>query len=451
MKVNFVKTFLFLFIFYGVLAQNVENPYLPQDMDSLRIYLKKINTDLISSIEGDFSSRISKVFKNRDEKIIEMVEDSAFIFNYEIKNKLNNVLDHIYITNPEINSTNYYFFINNSMLPNAACYGDGMFQINLGLFTKLDSDDELAFVICHEIAHKLLEHPLKGVTKNVSVLNSKETKSKIKEIKKNKYGQYRATLSVIDEMLINILDHSKEVEAEADSLGFILFSKTKYEKVKALTALENLKRVDEMVFHYDVKIDSVFNLNNYPFKPYWLKKSKSLFDTDTPINDFELVSDTLKTHPEITYRVAKLAKEHKINREVEINSESKEYLNIIKNIAFMASIDYAYDKKFLDLVLYMLIERFNKHQINNEYYYPKMAVTLRRLYNIKKSHEIGKYVLPDNSLSDEKQLNTIRLFLHNLEFNEIKKMGLAFCEMHEKKVNSKEFETVKSFFEKINQ
>ncbi|MEL0651164.1 M48 family metalloprotease [Algibacter sp. TI.3.09] len=453
-RMNFYRlSFIF---FFGVIntlsSQELSYEYIPGNIDSLKIYFKRINSNHIKKINGSFSSKIKKYYKNRDEKSLDAVKDSTYVFNSKIKENLDPILQHIYKSNPEINPTDFNFFIKNSIVPNAACYGDGMFEINLGLLTKLESNDELAFIICHEVAHKLLDHSIKGTTKRVSSINSKEIKKKVKKIKRNKYGRTRAALSLIDELSIDLLDYSKEVEAEADSLGFVLFSKTKYSKFAALYALEKLRKVDEMILSHDVKIDSVFNFRSYPFKDYWLKESTSLFDTNEKTNDFSLVSDTLKTHPEIEFRVNKLVKDFSIVREEIVVSRTTEYsYEDLKHISNMQSIQFAFDLKFLDLALYQLIEKYNSKHITSDYYYSKIAEVLYMAAQAKKKHELGKYVPQKNSFSDEKQLNLIRLFLHNLELSEVKKIWIAFYESIEgEKNNIENLNKIIEFFKSIN-
>lgn len=437
---------LFFLLFSSFLfSQDDTNEYLPSDLNSLEVYLKKINNNHINNIQGSFSSKIKKAYKNRDEKVFESVKDSNYLFNKKINKNVNAILNSVYKTNPEIDTTDFNFFIKNSMIPNAACYGDGMFEINLGLFTSLDSDDELAFIICHEIAHKLLNHSIKGVTKRVSTINSKETKKKVRELKKTRYGQGRAALSVIDGLNLDMLDYSKEVEAEADSLGYLLYSNTSYNKSKALSSLKRLELVDDMILHHDVKIDSVFNFKNYPFQSYWLKENISIFDTSEKINEFGMVSDTVKTHPEIEYRVNKLVQDFALDKNSLIGTYSN--LKEINSLAHFKSVRYTIDLKYLDLAIYQLVQKHDKKLIDSDYYYSTMAEVLQQIYQAKKDHELGKYVPQKNNFSDEKHLNNIRLFLHNLELNEVKKMGLAFCESNQDKLkDNQKFEKAYKFF-----
>jgi len=72
------------------------------------------------------------------------ISDSSFVFNKRITAYLNTILKEIYISNPKINKQELYFFIEKSQFPNAACYGNGIFTINLGLFKFVNTDVELA-------------------------------------------------------------------------------------------------------------------------------------------------------------------------------------------------------------------------------------------------------------------------------------------------------------------
>ncbi|WP_452600370.1 M48 family metalloprotease [Pontimicrobium sp. MEBiC01747] len=449
MKVSLITlSFLILSVVFGN-AQIIENEYIPKELDSIKKYLKRINSNQIREIKGAFSSKIKKIYKGRDEKTIEKIEDSVYYFNKEVKNNLDAILNHIYTSNPNINTKDFCFFINNSLAPNAACYGDGMFEINLGLFTVLDSDDELASIICHEIAHKLLRHSINNVTNSVATINSRETRVKVKKIKRKKYGRTRAALSIIDELSVKILDHSQTAEAEADSLGYILLSKTKYAKSNAVSALVKLKKVDDMMLYHDVRLDSVFNFESYPFKSYWLKKTASIFNAKEKIDEFKLESDTIETHPELELRVKKLNKNFNIPDSS--SAISQRHLKEIKKIAYIQSIEYVVDLKLLDLAIYQLIEKYDNKKITTEYYYSTMAKVFKKIYKARKKHELAKYVRLSNNFSDEKQLNSIRRFIHNLELSEIRKIGLAFCKSNKDKLpNNKDFNEIHDFFESIN-
>ncbi|MCH4553173.1 M48 family metalloprotease [Aestuariibaculum lutulentum] len=447
-----LRTFFICFLVFRVLVvQGQSNHYIPGNIDSLEIYLKKINTIQIQNIDGEYASKIKKIFKDRNEFVLEVIKDSTYYFNPELKKGIDEILKEIYVSNSQIDFSNYYFFIKNSIMPNAACYGDGMFEINLGLITVLESEDELAFTLCHEIAHKLLDHSLKSINNRMDSVNSKETKERVKRIKREKYGQVRSALSVIDELNIDFLDYSKEVEAQADSLGFVLYSKTRYQPTHAISSLERLRKIDDMILHHNVDVDSVFNFKTYKFQSYWLKENTSIFDVEKPIDEFALVSDTLKTHPEIEFRINKLIKEFDVD-----NSDAKLiYTNPtfqdLKEIAQYQSIQFTLDLNFLDMSIYQLIEKRKNKKITSDYYNYKMAEAIKKLYEAKKNHVLGKYVPFKDKFSAEKQLNAIRLLLHNLELQEIEQIGFAFCNENRSQISgSKDFESICEFFKILN-
>ncbi|MEB3346342.1 M48 family metalloprotease [Aquimarina gracilis] len=449
MKKIYVTIIIVWLSFVQTQAQeNPSNNYIPENIAALKVYLHNVNKARIDAIEGKFSSKIKKAFKKRDEKMVEAIEDSAYFFSKELDDHLSSVLKKIYVANPQINAEDFYFFVRNSMVPNAGSYGDGTFEVNLGLFTNFESEDELAFVLCHEIAHQLLQHSLKRVTKRVIDLNSKETRKKVREIKSRRYGQTKAGLSLLDELNIDMLDHSRDAEVEADSLGYLLFSKTGYKKSASMSSLLKLKKVDDMVYNYEVKLDSIFNFEGYSFKPHWLEEEISLFDIKEEINDFQLSSDTLKTHPELQFRVDRI----KNNFKPDVASGAlTTSLSDIHEITVPQSVQFTIDLKFLDLSIYQLVHKFNNKIIDADYYYTTMAKVLERVYIAKRDHKLGKHVPHKNSFSDEKVLNQIRLFLHNLELTEIKEIGLAFCGTNQSKItNHKKFESIYQFFKNLN-
>ncbi len=449
---RFLTLGLLIFLLsYSLNAQQYQIDYLPKNPEVLRGYLEQINDDFIDKIEGDYSSKVKKIFKQKDEQIFTMVRDSAYSFIPAIDGKIDLLTQEIYRANPHIDTSNYKFFIKNSIVPNAACYGDGMFEINLGLLTSLAYDDELAFILCHEIAHKLLNHSIQKVETRVATLNSKETKKKIRKVKRTRYGQSRAALTMMGNLSLDFLNHSQEAEMQADSLGFLLLSNTRYDINQSISALRKLQmEEDDMFFAYKVKLDSVFNLKMYPFKEYWLEEEQSLFDIPKKINDFSLSSSGLKTHPDTEERIQKIKNDFKLEPLDSINGETT-YIKSLKKTASFHSIQYTIDLNFLDLAMYQLIEKYDRKMISKEYYYTKMALVLKTLYEARKNHHLGKYIPQKNNLSEEEHLNTIRLFIHNLDLTEIKRIGWAFCQTHQEKLShNQEFMNTYQFFKALN-
>ena len=432
------------FSFHG---QHVaDNNYIPENLPSIEHYLSQISAKQQNRATGKYASKIKKVFTEHEKKMKTAITDSVYFFNEDLNKNLEVILNEIYSSNPVINHGDYYFFIKNSIVPNAGCYGDGSFEINLGLFTTYNSDDELAYVICHEIAHKILDHSYKKLNDVMSTFNSKETKEEIRKVEKTKYGRTRAGLTLLDGLNSDFLQHSKEAEVEADSLGYIFFQNTGYQPKSAVSALEKLKITDGSYFDFPIKLDSIFDFKSYPFKAYWLEEEVPLFEVSEEIDDFSFASAKEKTHPEIDFRIDKIQEGFSIDDSGKVSNLS---INEINKITSIQSITYAIDLNLLDLAFYQLVRKFEQGTIGESYYYETMAKVLRRTYTAKKNHELGKYVPRKNNLSDEKELNKIRLFLHNLELGEIRRISLAFCETNlSKQPDNKPLKLTYDFFKR---
>lgn len=427
-KTCFLSFFAFFISFFALAQNSSDNVYIPENFNSIKKYLSIINEKQLEKVEGPYASKIKKIYKDRDVKMTEAIEDSVYFFNPILKENLDAILQSVYIASDAyIEHNDFYFFVKNSTLPNAGCYGDGSYEISLGLFNLYDTDDELAFVICHEIAHDILDHSFRKINNIVSELNSKETKQKIKTIERNKYGQTRASLALINELNTDFLSHSKEVESQADSLGFVLFQKTRYNPVKALTALRKLKTEEDRFFNFPIHLDSVFNFKTYPFKSFWLEEEMTIFNTEEKIDDFKMSSEDEETHPEIDFRIKQLEEQFTI---VDNQHSENNYLKSISEISISQSIVSSIDSNSYDLAMYQLIRKYNLGFITEEFYVSAMATVLTKVYKAKINHELGSYVPRKNGFSSESELNKIRLFLHNLELGEVRNIGIAFCQKY---------------------
>ena len=170
-------------------SQSVDFKYNPEKPDSLEAYIAKVNANKAKAFDPKLQKKVAELLSERKTAMIEDIKDSAFIFDATINRSLKKILSEIYRANPRIDHKDFYFLINKSMIPNAACYGNGIFSVNLGLFTLIETDDELAAVISHELAHFLLKHTDKSIEQHIATLESRELKSKIDNVEKLKYGR----------------------------------------------------------------------------------------------------------------------------------------------------------------------------------------------------------------------------------------------------------------------
>ncbi|WP_430968943.1 M48 family metalloprotease [Spongiimicrobium sp. 2-473A-2-J] len=447
-KLRLSPTILFfLFVCLKLQAQDPQLNYLPENRKHIENYLKSIEQHRLATLDGDNISEKRKIYREKTEKFIQNIQDSVFIFGASLTENLKPLLQRIYKGNPQIDTDNHYFFFHRSSIPNAACYGDGSFAINMGMFTYLENDDELAFILSHEMAHLLLNHVNKKAERYIDTINSKAIREKSKAIKKQRYNTIRDGRALVKDLTYELMSHSRHAEAQADSLGLILLKNTGYNPHAALSALTKLGKLEQIRFIKASKIDSILNFESFPFRLNWIEEEETLFNISESSNDYAFDKDSLKTHPEIPYRLEKLHMEHQI----EESQNTTNYLPQLKQLAKKQQLHTLLDFNQLDLALYESLIMIQDQQEHREGVV-KTAVTLKKMYLAKKRHKMGKYVPQSSPFSEEIHLNRIRSFVHKLELKHIRKIGYYFCHRYGAIAGDHiEFLDAKDFFESLNQ
>jgi hypothetical protein len=430
-------------------CQKVEFNYLPKNKDSVMRYITAVHEKKIVKFGDNHKKVIAKKITESQKRFIGRLNDSSFIFNKKITSYLNTVVNEIYDSNPSLDRKDFYFFIEKSAIPNASCYGNGIFTVTLGLFNIISSDDELASVICHEMAHYYLEHTDKSLLKMIESINSKEVQKKADAVRDMQYGKRKAYSELMDELNFNFLKRSQSVEIEADSLGLLLFKKTKYNINASISFLKNLKKANTLLFNQESKLQEHLNFENYPFKEAWLAKEETLFDLSYISDDFILDSDSIGTHPAIPLRIKKL--DVLIDQDGNTSTINSVNLEEIKKITALISINNFIDSNRIDLALYQCLLLYNQKLLDQKEYVSTLSQLLKKTYELKNNHSFGKYISPIYPFSDEHHLNEIKLFLHNIELKNVKKIGLYFCLSNEEVMkDDTSFKSTLQFFKSLN-
>ena len=171
--------------------------------------------------------------------------------------------------NPQI-PQNLKVLIAKDNMPNAFCLPDGTFIINMGLFNWMENKDQVAGVICHEIAHNVLEHSLKMLIAQINEDTSdKETLANIKTLSINKT---ETAFEIFKNRVYKKGIEKRHHEMQADSLGYALYKNSGFKKIEFLNALKNLNDFDS-ISPRELKTEtykSLFDVPNHPFKEKWM-------------------------------------------------------------------------------------------------------------------------------------------------------------------------------------
>ena len=149
-----------------------------------------------------------------------------------------NLIDKTYIFRDDAEDWNWEINVIDSELINAFCMPGGKIVVYSGLINKLDAtNDELAAVIGHEIAHALREHGRErmssALVQQVGILGFAIYLS-------NQEGSYLSKQAILQGVALGTtlffaLPNSREQEREADDMGIELMAVSGYNPIAAVS------------------------------------------------------------------------------------------------------------------------------------------------------------------------------------------------------------------------
>lgn len=179
----------------------------------------------------------------------------------------------------------YQFHLVEEPSPNAFALPGGYLYVTTGLLPILQSEDELACILGHEIIHSNNRHSIKQLRKKIL--------PKMLEIPGNLIGMFDEDLGAVftkpietsNELLF--ASHSRKSEKEADKLGIELAAKAGYDPQAMTTALSRLSRSVEVAM--DQK-ESRSYFSDHPYTPDRVKSinkqiKKMSWTQKAPVSD----------------------------------------------------------------------------------------------------------------------------------------------------------------------
>lgn len=140
----------------------------------------------------------------------------------------------------------FYFGVLKSDEPNAFAVPGGYIFITEGLLKEIKNEDELAFVIAHEITHICARHIIREL--DIKASDSGEF-SGLSRLIGATFDPLKVTFEKLVDEATNILlkrGYRINDELEADSEGLILMAMTGYNPNAALSLLESIKKFEPM-------------------------------------------------------------------------------------------------------------------------------------------------------------------------------------------------------------
>jgi Zn-dependent protease with chaperone function len=384
--------------------------------------MKSFSKEIQEKYSGKEKSYINDCFDQMHKKFNEELLTGDYVFD----NRFNRVVDEVVAELQAKNSkipNNLTFYISKDPSLNAANMGDHCFVINMGAFYFLNNEEQLAAVLSHEIGHLLLNHVVKAMQRDYN-LNEKDSKQQLKDIRQSEKNRGDKAFKSFKNFLYAESYIRKKEELEADSIGYTLYRKTKYDKQNYLSAMELMAKFDS-VKPIGLSIDiykKIFDLPDQPFKEEWLKR-EDFSGYDYSKYKERIEKDSLRSHPEMAERIAVLKKIFpRLDSESSDSTKaSKEFeeTHRIARMEQMLDLDYLEDYG-IGIFLSLLYIQDNR---DADYYKSWLGKFFQKIYTARKEYKLNRYlerIVPEEQSESYQQFLS---FMWNLSLNEIKNIA----------------------------
>lgn len=394
-----------------------------QRKDFLRNFATN-NENLIKKSKTDYSGKrgneLSKIYKEFEKDFEKKVKEKDFVFNSVFDAKVTSLIERLRKNNPQI-PQNLKILIAKDNTPNAYCFADGTFVINMGLFNWLNNDDQLAAVISHELGHKISEHTLK-VFLNI-IDQDQMDRVVVQTIKSNKENRNQRAFDVLKNRIYRKGAENRKQEMQADSLGYVVFKNSDFKKAEFINTLKRLEDFDT-ISPRELKVETYkkyFNLPKQEFKDKWLKKEDfSLYN----YNNFKekLDKDSLKSHPEITLRINHLKKLFPELKTEAADEKASESYAALEKIARMETLPNFYHSEDYGVGIYVSLQ-FLQDNEEEKYYKSWLGKCFTKIYEARKNYNLNRYLDRVDPKNQSESYQQFLNFMWNLSLDEIKNIA----------------------------
>lgn len=280
--------------------QDLSHIYYAKQKDSLRknwvcpqLYNNKATQKLYKEI---WDSRVSF--------ITNAMENKNFVHDKEVYNYVETIINQLVKSNKSLLPTNPILLLDRSEAVNAYAIGGNIIAVNLGLIAFAESNEDVALVVAHELAHNILNHADNAMKEKAEWLTSDDYKNSLNTILDSKYERLSRLKKVFENYGFDRSRHQRYHESEADSLGIVLLKNSGYSFNPKF-----FLRLDSADIQYRQPLASptknYFTAYNLAFEEPWTqRRTKGLSTKSYSFKDTTAIADSLKTHPDCKLRYA---------------------------------------------------------------------------------------------------------------------------------------------------
>lgn len=350
------------------------------------------------------------------------VKHGYFLADDTLQQFVNAVLERIVRANGLSEQVKRYAFIADNDDRSASCHGKGIFIVNVGLIAAINKEDQLAFVLAHELAHDELGH----IREKILLERTVKLQAKSKKLTKQVFGynddvdieeleEYRNTA-------YRVMRYSRDAETLADSLGLVYLSKAGYQKTGALELLELLKEGQKPKYDIGVDFFLPFDSPQYPFQSYWLNEKPGVYNAARKGSTNVFSYDSLLTHPDLQRRQAYIHAAHYEDVKYTPGTQTNPSISIA--ISELQIIHSSLRAGKFDLTLYYAMQMLKKYP-DNAFVISRIGIVLVNSLTAKDQNIFRSIVSPYTGTYNEAQ-RLMNNLLYNLERKELGEVAYHF-------------------------
>lgn len=417
-------------VLHNISAQDNTKPYTEKEIARIE---KRLKLDLASIDIKDKEKRkfLESAYKAGAKDLLSKIINHELLFDSKLQTIVDQLSQEIYQANPHIPNEEISIWVSRTPQINAVTYMNGTIIIYAGLISRMRSMDELAFVLCHEIAHYLQMHSAQDLQTRLDFIFSEATAKGLKKINSSTYNRVTQYRDFMEEAVYKKGRHSRQHELEADSIGLELLRRTSYQSGGAIETLELLDSADQEIITLP-SLKNIFDNPNFAFKSSWLIDEEESFITGSKFSAFD--ADSLKTHPDCQIRIQKIKPfiDPQTKRS-DFLSDGFQYLNT--HLSFEI-VEYYHDFGNYGRMIHEARKLLVKYP-QNAYLHSRIGLGLLYIWQAQLNHEKGKVLDFPNPRHSNTYAETIRM-LHNMRLSEFEALSKSYIDQHRSSFQSDE-------------
>lgn len=382
-----------------------------------------------NNLSAENKKDILELYKVQWEQVKEKFDKKEIYTSGAARQYLDALVTEIIRTNPVLQSLSFTCLFSRSGIPNASYIGEGVIIFQMGLFNKLQNESQVAFILCHEIAHFYLHHMENSINRYVTTLNSEEVQKELRKVKNTEYKKREGLEKLLKGIAFNSYRHSRDHESEADSMALVFMKPTRFDLSESLTALSLLDSIDTDTFQTNTCLTNLFNAKEYPFQQKWIAKEEGLLGGHATLEIDRELEDSLKTHPDCKLRVRTLepmVKQYRTSIAKNIINQSK--FEELKRIFSYEIIEYTFSSNNYTKSLFYTLQLLQDNPAD-PYLISQVGRIFNSLYAAQKSHRLGKLIdLPSPYFSSS--YNQVLQFVQNLYLRDLSQISYNFLKQY---------------------